>query len=562
MNNYQLYRTNVALGGQMKWDLVLTNTLNELQISDFHLSPISSNIPFVYNQNDYLLNNYHKDNVKNFYNSIKPYFYKECLDSTFNNTFPIIGNEAQYSNMYDMKCNRSKSFSRYNKQFEFFCPVWITKLDGIISFVIEIKNYDNGKVISSNTLKLENGNNSQHNKFVNYFNNYINDTNLNIGDDNILNISFRKNTSTINGLNVSNGILETIKDKKLIKNLLLTERPLLETDYLLLKIFEQNNLICKNLFNFNICFNITDIVSRHIEALIQGKRISISVSVCIDDIPLEKVDFYTNYESILNNSTNVLDYLYDYKYIQNINKNKFSQSICHWVLDNNENHIFNVYKGFDKINYETVNDIKPIKIKIDKTLKYGIASSPSNKSTEITYYTNNKPIIINRYDGKVKPMFVKSFNNLYYKNTINQNDSNNNIYSNENYLMFNPVYPSINYCGIGTLQQNEWSYDNLPSIINENNLEYTWFNTNRFIVLASTINKSVLASKDNDSIENIINGVLMDFYDIDEISKFYNTTKEDVLKYISSKYICTNNWLYESDDNIDKIICNITLSLK
>ena len=48
MDNFQLYRTNLLLGGQMKWDLVVGNTNSELFVSDFHLTPISNNIPFAF----------------------------------------------------------------------------------------------------------------------------------------------------------------------------------------------------------------------------------------------------------------------------------------------------------------------------------------------------------------------------------------------------------------------------------------------------------------------------------------------------------------------------------
>ena len=44
MNNYQLYRTNILLGGQLKWDIVLNKvktrasnaTTDELEVLDFH----------------------------------------------------------------------------------------------------------------------------------------------------------------------------------------------------------------------------------------------------------------------------------------------------------------------------------------------------------------------------------------------------------------------------------------------------------------------------------------------------------------------------------------------
>ena len=55
MNNYQLYRTNVLLGGQMKWDLIIDSSQNTLYVSDFHLSPISNNTPYTYKSDEYLI---------------------------------------------------------------------------------------------------------------------------------------------------------------------------------------------------------------------------------------------------------------------------------------------------------------------------------------------------------------------------------------------------------------------------------------------------------------------------------------------------------------------------
>ena len=46
MNNYQLYRTNVLLGGQMKYDLILNSDPNHTYISDIHISPISKDAPY------------------------------------------------------------------------------------------------------------------------------------------------------------------------------------------------------------------------------------------------------------------------------------------------------------------------------------------------------------------------------------------------------------------------------------------------------------------------------------------------------------------------------------
>ena len=83
MDNFQLYRTNVFLGGQLKWDLIVDNSATRLHVADFHLSPISDNIPFIYKTDDVLIYNTHQDNVKAYYNANKGNFYKEGLDPKF-----------------------------------------------------------------------------------------------------------------------------------------------------------------------------------------------------------------------------------------------------------------------------------------------------------------------------------------------------------------------------------------------------------------------------------------------------------------------------------------------
>lgn len=381
MNNYQLYRTNLLLSGQMKWDLILNSSDNTLYISDFHLTPISSNTPYTYKLDEQLLNNKHEDNVKAYYNANKGNFYKEYLNAEFEHNYPIINNELvnSYSNIYDMGCKRSKLFNLYNKQFEFFCPLWLEKIDNDIKFKISVKNISTENLIAENTLSLSKDvvNNKFHNRFIEYFNNYIQNAGLKDGTDDIINISFNKNIATVTGFNVNKGIFETLYIDHLIDNLTSIERPLLEADNMIIRALSDNYILCKQLFNFNLCFNLDDIFSSNIVEMIYGENIYISVSVFIGDMLLELKDFYTEYDYILkdiktkNNikleytdeekqSLNIFNYLKDNKYIEFINKNKFCQSICHWSLSNNNDYIFNLYEGFSGLYIEEQNNIKTV----------------------------------------------------------------------------------------------------------------------------------------------------------------------------------------------------------
>ena len=213
MNNFQLYRTNVLLGGQMKMDLIVDSHKSELVVSDFHLRPISNNIIYSKQFANNLLNNLHQDNVKLFYKSIQSNFYKSGLDSKYNDTYPVLCNEDEiidaYSNIYDMGCKRIESYKLYDKQFEFFCPLWLEKIDGDIEFKISIKPVINKNlVLASKSLNISKDKLDvlTHNKFVKYFESYINDANLKNGDDTLINIEFAKNNFSIAGLNVESGL--------------------------------------------------------------------------------------------------------------------------------------------------------------------------------------------------------------------------------------------------------------------------------------------------------------------------------------------------------------------
>ena len=339
MNNYQLYRTNLLLGGQMKWDLLLESSQNTLYISDFHLTPISSNTPYTYKSDEYLIKNNHEDNIKAYYNANKGNFYKEYLNTEFEHNYPIICNENEvinaYSNIYDMGCKRSKLYNIYKKQFEFFCPLWLEHITEDIKFKISIKNIKTEKIIGSNVLILNKSNikNNFHIKFIDYFNKYITNAGLIQGSDDVLNIRFDTNTATVTGFNVNKGIFETLYIDNIINNITYIERPLMEVDNMLIRTLTDNNILCKQLFNFNLCFNLEDIFSANIVKMMYGENVYVSVDVYMGDELLEKKDFYTEYDyirkevKVLNNkeltytteeenALNVFNYLKDDKYIE------------------------------------------------------------------------------------------------------------------------------------------------------------------------------------------------------------------------------------------------------
>lgn len=740
MNNYQLYRTNLLLGGQVKWDLVLKSDFNTLCVSDFHLTPISHNTPYTYKSQEYLVANKHQDNIKRYYNETKGSFYSECLDTEFTHSYPVLCDENTtidaYSNIYDMGCKRSKRYNLYKKQFEFFCPLWIEKITGDLMFKIDVKNTYSDTILASNNLifKTENVINTHHHKFVEYFKTYAKEAGLYEGSDDIINIIFKENFATITGIDAESGLFKTKNIDNVAGNIVLRERPLMEVDNMLMQAFKDNSMICKQLFNFNLCFNIEDIFSNKVLNMLKGETLNISVTVYMGDEQLEMKDFYTEYEylpkfvygSSDDYNGNVLSYLKDNEYIGFIDKNKMCQSICHWSLCENEDYIFNVYNGFsgvyvegdkiyenlhqyanapnirmtkydkaqntagwlkikyainwgdfykyisntaqyktdgehlngkkyvcnvkyrnmpynetnaiyvlgivmsskllaaavnkfgfrrlnktniyiskikdlvifltsdiaelnyinfykelvktsfnenDSIDNELIriremmsNVIEPTLITFNNSLLYHIATTPILNSTEIDYVKddNNSLEYVIRYDGKIKPSFTDKVNTLYYKDYISESKLKNSVYTKYNIMSYEPLYPSIGYCGIKNIKN--WSRETVPTIkctefdyevfLYADDYEYSWYNCNKVMAVIPEI---VFSYK---KLKNVVDNRTLDDRIYEQIASNYKTDDEGLIKYLKSLYTHEIYWDYLAPNNIEEYKYVITLKLK
>lgn len=387
MDNYQLYRTNVKLGGQMKMDLIIdpfiggNNQDTDLVVTDFHISPISPYIPFNKLVNDYSLNYNHSDNITMFYKKISSNFYNCKINPLYTNEFPIVSNKTDldiHDSTYEMGCRRMQ-YSLYKKQFGFLCPLWLEHLEEghVLEFELQVfTNSSSLYPISSRTLKLETVNGQDyHNKFVNYLNDHLKKVGVlgERGNDEIMSVYLHKNQATIAGLSVLNGDIKIKNLPNLVTNLTSREIPMMDFDNQIIEQFGNNKLISNQLYNFNICFNIDDLLHPSLRSQLIGKKLVLKMDVKYDGKPLEKVDFYSNYEYIPRKRSdynydikyptkqgkvaditpvdeslapNVLDYLKDNKYVDLIRKNKLSQDIIHWSLYDNNDYIFNLYKGF------------------------------------------------------------------------------------------------------------------------------------------------------------------------------------------------------------------------
>lgn len=387
MNNYQLYRTNVFLGGQMKWDLTVESDGNELCVNDFHLSPVSDYIPFSRKADEFLLKSRHLDNIKTYYKSIEGSFFKEGLDPIVSTKEPLIVDDMNniHDNLVDLSpcMGLKRSHIRVTgKQLEFFCPLWLEDYDPlkhVLAFEFQLSPVDrkthkiNSRFITK-TLKLRPVNNDQslyHNKFVAYFNDYIESLKL---DDNICKVDFTGRTVIYSGINVKTGTASRMQyASDLADRLLSHEHMLMDTDQMLINTFNQKHMIARQLFNFNFVFNADELIPHWMIEDMFGADINISVRAIIGDRIGKKVvyrenkylemkDFSSNYDYIeckpsgiaakMNrvDGKNVFDLLVDHRDVNILSKNRVQQNIIHWALTDNNDYVFNLYSGFGGYN--------------------------------------------------------------------------------------------------------------------------------------------------------------------------------------------------------------------
>ena len=371
MPNYQLYHTDVMLGGQMKYDLVVGRNNGRLEVQGFHITPISKNIYYLDQVDEYLLNNNHQDNIITFYGKILDKFYRPCV-----NPQDILVQDFQ------MGCRRSESYKLYGKQFEFFCPVWIENIPDKLVFQVELyNNYQTDDSFWDGRIELDLksvAENTFHDKFSKYLSNYFEYLKMNKNDiSDILSVDLDNHKSIIHGLNIKTGNVVSMDLNNMVDNLLDRERPMMEFNELLTGEFRRLNLISKQLFNFNICFNIEDICpSGFMLNQIKYTDLAVRVTVYSETVDSEnqnkrveafpKRDFLYNYnylpkikggyDYVYENDTisavkddqtpNVLGYLKDNENVDLIGEYKEYFGPVYWSLKDNNDYIFNLYDGF------------------------------------------------------------------------------------------------------------------------------------------------------------------------------------------------------------------------
>jgi hypothetical protein len=270
--------------------------------------------------------------------------------------------------MYDMGVSRINK-SQLNKSLQIFCPLWLEDFNesNIITFKVGIftkqkvynehtKQYEFIKDIDiTKDLKLNIKDGCDyHNKFVEYFNNYIKsisettDNNRSIIGDKLINIDLNNTYMSLEGINVENGKKVNKNISHMLPNILTRFKPMMDTDSMIINNFPNNNVISKQLFNFNLIFDIEDILSYHIFTQLIGKKLFFEVKCFIDDkeLPLKSFSYDYSKDFNIKNSnplTNTLDFFEDYNSIQLMDKNKISPQIIHWASVHDNDYIFNIY---------------------------------------------------------------------------------------------------------------------------------------------------------------------------------------------------------------------------
>lgn len=394
---YQLAKTSPLITGQNKINLIL----DENKVVDLQFTPISKYLLYNKSNRNDVLNYSYGENVKMLYQNIKSSFFENVKN-------PAISEKQLYryttftddthEGSYEMALKRAE-YKRFNKQFEFFCPIWISNANELnldkLEFRMCLLN-KNGRIVYTKKIDWDE-------KIKTYINNIYKSLSLEGANTDLLYIDFNKMESHIKGLNVTTGNIQVIDTSYILNNLLSVERPVLEVDNMLIDLFSKHNIICTQIFNFNFVFNLEDLFPEVFLKNMLCEQINAYIDIFYDDKKIELKDFYTNYMHIpkyninkgeYDNTRNVLDYMHDNEAVSLIDKNKLVQSTFHWVLANNTKSIFNLYNGFAPF-YKIVNK--------------EIGSTEVFDSTTIP---NNEPdIYTDLFDVAKNPFGIFKYNN-------------------------------------------------------------------------------------------------------------------------------------------------------
>lgn len=380
---YQLLKTTPYLSGQIRWDIplyyhyggkmqnnvVVDTGVHFIDTPELHIVPLDDNIPFVDSKKnpEETFNYTHLENIKQLASQIGGSMYSSQGEWDGNYWLYNSGDILDpYSHIFNMGARRMP-FKKYNKQFSYLCPLWISEETNPELFTFEISL----KVIGEERDHIVRRRFKLSDKICKYMDEYLSKSARYLKpdpsssqqpkyqgvSDDLLSIKFNPDYAYITGIHTMSGKYVTCDITYLIGSILDREVPMMEFDNMLVSKFRENNMIAQQLINLNFAFNIDDI-SYFLKDAMFGKSITMTMRVLYEDKYLDIKDFYTNYTQIpgyrvdraeMSKSINVCDYLGDEHIIDYLYTNKFTQPIFHWSMVENPSYIYNFYNGFSPV---------------------------------------------------------------------------------------------------------------------------------------------------------------------------------------------------------------------
>lgn len=368
---YQLAKTSVLLSGQVKINLIM----NGNTITDIQYTPVSPYISFNYDNPEDVTNYTHLENIKKLYQKIGPDFYNlsgrpELSAKSLYKSEGIY--RDTHDNTYEMGMKRLR-YSQFNKQFEFFCPVWVEKPDDFAKAHFELCLANrSGKKLYSEIVKMSD-------KIEDYFDNRFT-TYWEKTDIEGYKLDLENKQAYIKGIDAEKGIARVADISYIMDDLLSIDRTVLETDSMLCNVFKNEHMISHNILNLNFVFNIEDFVPasflkdlilEDINAYvnvyteptstegssgytyISSNKTTAGVRKTSNLIKSEVYDLLSNYDSLPKynsykgeyDSKNIYDKTKENTNVNLLGANRLCQHIFHW-RSISSNNVFNLSSSF------------------------------------------------------------------------------------------------------------------------------------------------------------------------------------------------------------------------
>lgn len=361
---YQLVKTSPLITGQVKLNLIVDNLANDSRttVDNIYVSPISDNITHDIYTTD--ISNSHHTNLKILYDNIGSRIYStETNTPLLSGNGIYIGNGCTVDTTY-MSGTRRSTTHRFGKTFEYFMPMYIDDIQDIIKDDKRMLRFDfvvrseAGNELIRRTIDLSD---QVYGYITNIFSNI---------DDDMMFVSYSHDNAYIHGINIESGDDTMINIPQLIPDILSRERMLIEFDNMLIRKFQENNLISRQMINLCFHFDIDDIILNTYRDTMLFERFNIYVDCLKYDsetdeyVTVDVRDIHSNYEHIsryridlqdmttvrqYDASMNVLDYMDDSKSSDLMYMNKMIQSNFHFSYHDNSDIMFNAYNGFSPV---------------------------------------------------------------------------------------------------------------------------------------------------------------------------------------------------------------------